>query len=186
MKKTTLRAALATLCLGAAAAVHAAPTMIGDTIDFQRLYPDTSTQYGPSIPSTTVAAGTSDAVSWGSQLIIDPEAGKISFTVASLTQFIGSASVFDGFLVSAFDTDIDSVSVLSNSTGFGIVLSHDLRSISINVTPASTFSSGTFVIGVRLVGEQTSGVPEPGTLALAALAAFGALARRRPGLRPIP
>ncbi len=121
MQYLNVRGALVALCLCAAATAQAVPTLIGDTIDFRRAYPDVNTQYGPAIPSTTVAAGTSDVVYWGGPgLAIDPEADSISFYIECCTAFIGSSTSFDGFIVSGLDTDIDSVSVLSNTSNFVI------------------------------------------------------------------
>jgi hypothetical protein len=180
MKYTNLRSVLAALCLCGATAAQAAPTLIGDTLSFLRAYPDTNTPFGPAIPSTTVAAGTSDMVNWFSYVFIDPEADHISFQVPALTGFGLDGAPFDGFIVSGFDTDIDSVSLLSNTSNFVISLAHDLRSLAVNIGTGSTqYSSGTFVIAVTLADPPITAVPEPGTAGLCGLGLAAALLRRR-------
>ncbi len=175
MQYPNVRTAVAALCLCVAGAAQAAaPTLIGDTLNFMRAYPDSFTQFGPSIPSTTVAAGSSDAVSWLDYVFIDPEADHISFTVPGQTNFMGGGPIFDGFVVSGLDHDLESVAVLSNTTGFGITLTHDLRSFKVDLSPANGYSSGQWVIGVTLA-DSPPPIPEPATSALAA-AGLGALA----------
>ena len=137
MKHSNPRKVLAALCLCWAAAAQAAPTLIGDTLSFLRAHPDTNTQFGPAIPSTTVAVGTSDMVNWVPYVTINPEADSISFHVNFLTAVIRSSTTFDGFIVSGFDTDIDSASLLSNSSNFVISPTHDLRSFAVNIRAAS-------------------------------------------------
>ena len=187
MKHLKLRNALVAMCLAWAAASQAAPTLVGDTLDFMRAYPDTSTPFGPAIPSTTVTAGDSDVVNWLSLVYIDPEAASISFEIASLTGFIGSSSTFDGFVVSAFDADIESVSVLSNTSDFSISLTHGLRSLAVNIGPAPMqYSSGTFVVAVKLADAPIPGVPEPATVALMGSGLVAMLWRRRRGCTTAP
>jgi hypothetical protein len=70
---------------------------------------------------------------------IDPEADSISFQVNRLHGLRpGRSTTFDGFIVSGFDTDIDSVSLLSNTSNFVISLAHDLRSLAVNIGTGST------------------------------------------------
>lgn len=164
--RTPLRAAVAvaaTLATGVPAL--AAPTLIGDTISFMRAYPNASTQYGPAIPSTTVAAGTSDVVAWGGPgITIDPEADSIRFNFSASSNFIGNGVTFDGFVVSGIDAEITALSILSNTTSFTPVsLVNTVHGFTINFGNRST---GSVVVGLQL--HNTTPVPEPTSLLLAA------------------
>lgn len=159
----------------------AAPTLLGDTISFLRAYPSTSTPYGPLIPDTTVAAGISDQVTWSSTspATFDPEANSITLSFGSITSYIGAGATFDGFVISGLDNDIASVSLGGNSSGLTVDLTHNLRSIFVDLN-GSTISGGSFTFAVNLA-DTVSNVPEPSTLALLAstLIGFTGAARRR-------
>jgi uncharacterized protein (TIGR03382 family) len=179
-----VRACLA-LALAASASAHAAPTLLGDTLSFMRGYPSTTTQYGLAIPDTTVASGSSDEVAWEfapgvRYALIDPEADSVSFRLGS--GWIGTSTVFDGFVVSGFDHDIDSVFVQSNTTQLGVVLSQGLRDFTVSFSGNSGINVGSVVLGVTLRDTTLpqGTVPEPATAGLAALALAGlALGGRR-------
>lgn len=178
MPQFNARAVLTALCIGSAAAANAAPSLLGDTISFLRAYPTTTTQFGPSIPETTVAAGVSDAVTW-SYITIDPEADRIFFKLPDATSFGGSGLTFDGFVIGGLDHDIASVSVLSNTTGFDIEVKHTLRSIEVNLNnPSPTYKSGDWVIGVQLSG-PVSNVPEIESASMLSLGLLAMFVMRR-------
>jgi hypothetical protein len=157
--------------LVAAAAVGnaaAATDLIGDTLSFQRSYPTALTQFRTSIPDTTVVAGGSDQVSWVANNItyatFDPEATSIFLTLAngSYGGVVNNVVVFDGYLISGFDYDISSVSLLGNPTGFTVTIGLvSPRAISIDLLGNS---GGRLEIGVTLAQP----IPEPGTWALLA------------------
>lgn len=136
--------------------------LIGETLTFARAYPTTTTPYwNPSSTTTTVTAGTDDVITWkwlpgaSGTTSINPEATNITWS-GTTSQYIGNQTTFDGFIVSGFNSDIASVSVL-NSGGFTIDIAPTLRSFSVNLS--GTGSS--FVLDVQLAP-----VPEPSAVAL--------------------
>lgn len=174
MKKSFIHVA----ALLAAAAFNAnalAADLIGDTLSFLRAYPNPETRYGQEIADTTVAPGTADQVTWRfgtsgpAALTINPEADRIhfSFPVRFVTE--GSASLFDGIVISGFDQTIQSVSLLDNNAGGTVRLSHGPHELRVNLS--GTFQANqSLAIGVSVV-------PEPASMALMALGA-GMLALR--------
>lgn len=185
MIQNFMKATVAVLSLVSAAAATAAPTILGSTLSFLRAYPDQTTQYLSSIPSTTVVAGTSDQVDWiANGLVyttINPEADRINFFMFPPSGYSTGGSQFDGYVVSGFDYDIDTVSVLGNSSGLSIALSSGLRSLSVGLSGISFGQSG-FSIGVTFVQPPPTGyVPEPTGIALSAigLAAMVTVRRRK-------
>lgn len=140
----------------------AASDLLGETLTFSRAYPTTDTPYwNPSSTTTTVTAGTADAIVWkwvpgiSGTTIIDPESNSIAWS-GYTSQYIGGQSVFDGFVVSGFSRDITSVNVVDPG-GFSIELAPTLRSFAVNL---SGFGSG-FTVNVQL-----SPVPEPSAVVM--------------------
>jgi len=168
--KSIRAAAVAALVVSAPA--FAAPTLIGDTLSFLRAFPTVGVGYGDAIPDTTVAAGTSDQVGWMGYTTIDPEANSIGFLLGPASTYGTGPGFFDGYVVSGFDHDIASVSVLGNNTGLTIGLSNDLRSITIGLTGRYAANSA-FTIGVTLADPGPQGLPEPASVALVAVALAG-------------
>jgi hypothetical protein len=75
---------------------------------------------------------------------------------------VNNVVVFDGYLISGFDYDISSVSLLGNPTGFTVTIGLvSPRAISIDLLGNS---GGRLEIGVTLAQP----IPEPGTWALLA------------------
>ena len=172
MKIRVLSIILSSAALCGSGAVSAAPTLIGDTISFLRAYPDAATPYGPLIPNTTIVAGTSDQVAWPSTApaMFNPEANSISLTFGTVTEYIGSGATFDGFVISGFNNEILSASLLSNSSGLNVSLTNGLNSISIDLN-GFTVAGGSLTFAVNLK-DSISNVPEPSSLALLAVGAI--------------
>jgi hypothetical protein len=180
--KATLVAAAAVLSVSGSVPARAA-NMLGDTLSFERLYPDLSTPYGPpfSPSSTVVAAGPSDAVSWTASGVatIDPEANSLIFDLFGDTSYGGQApGVFDGYRISGFGRDIQSATVaayggpLAIAVGFGNGPSG--RYLTVNLEGHIGSSNDVFSVDVTLVPE-----PSVAAMMLAGLAAVGLAARPR-------
>jgi hypothetical protein len=180
------KAAIVVAALASAPAAQAT-TMLGNTLTFERLYPDLSTTYlGPFTPPTTIAAaGPGDAVQWIANNIvyatIDPDANGLTFSL--IGTYIGTGGVFDGYRISGFSQDILAVTPDPNYTG------------GLTITPAFGNGPGARYITVNLAGNANppftlgvefapstghNGVPEPrsGGLVLGALAALAFVSRR--------
>jgi PEP-CTERM motif len=174
MQKSFIRVA----ALLAAAAFNAnavAADLIGDTLSFLRAYPNLETRYGQAISDSTVAPGMADQVTWRfaangpALLAINPEADRIHFNFPVRFVTEGSATIFDGVVISGFDRAIQSVSLLDNTAGGTVLLSHGPHEIQVNLRGAFQ-ANQSFAIGVSVV-------PEPASMALMALGA-GVLALR--------
>lgn len=154
------------LVLAGACGTASATDLLGDTLSFMRAYPDTSTQYGAAIPDTTVVAGTGDEVGWNLTgfapfyVLINPEPDRIVFTFPVINGY-GDPGRFDGYVITGFDYNITSVSVVDNTTGISVMLGGDLRQI--NVDLSGTIPAGqSFAVAVSVV-------PEPASVVLLAL-----------------
>ena len=170
-------AAISAVFVIAGASASAETTLLGDTISFLRAYPNTSTQYSSSIPDTTVSAGTSDRVSWivsgQTYTTFDPEALSIGITTA-YSGYGSPGSAFDGYVISGFDHDIQSIAV-TNGTSYTVMTTLlDPRTIAIDL---KGLSSGTFSIGLTFAQP----IPEPASvgLMLAGLGLVTVAVRRR-------
>lgn len=188
--RTLVHRAVAAAALAlAAAASHAAPTLIGDTISILRAYPDTGTQYGNAIPDLTGAAGTSDVVGWsfGSHAVsvqFDAEADTLRFDFLTLTSYVTSVTEFDGYVISGIDADVIGVNLASNSTAYGVGLAFSQHGF--NIALSGTSAPGSILVHLDLA-DSTAAVPEPASAALVVLAlgVMGAGTRRRqPGVKP--
>ena len=161
-------------CAMCATGVSSAEGLVGETLTFTRAYPTTSTPYwDPSSTTTTVIAGGGDVIHWkwlpgvSGSTDIDPEVSSIQWS-GTYSEYIGSQSTFDGFVVSGFSQDIASVGVLS-SGGFLIDIKRNLRSFEVNLNGQGS----QFSLDVRLAP-----VPEPSSLFMVA-AGVCVLALRR-------
>lgn len=162
---------------GATLPAAAAPTMLGDTLTFHRVYPSVSTIYPPDFtpPTTVVASGSADAVQWIANgthyATIDPEATSLIFDILA-GQYLGSSSTFDGYRISGFSHDIDAVSLDYSGSR--------------TITPEFGIDAGVRYVAVNLGGNETSRftlniefaqstVPEPQShhLVFGALVALG-------------
>ena len=164
-----------TLVLGCGSAT--AVDLLGDTLSFRRAYPNTGAQYGQDIPDTTVAVGTGDQVVWrfnalGNAITINPEPDRIIFSFPPDALFIGTTSVFDGFVVFGFDADIASISLIDNMTTMSVSLGNGLRTFTVNLSGQS-LPNTSLAVAVSLVPE-----PNIAFLMLVGIVAIGATARR--------
>ena len=187
--------------LGVAAALSvfssafaAGGSILGDTLNFERLYPDTATPYGDPVPygagssvvTTVVTAGTSDVKSWfefGRQLVLwDPEANTITFdfrgsTWCGINILVGcnpaGSGIFDGFRLTDSTNAFTSVSYTSTGPML-FQVSLVAGQILVNVDGDGTG------VGTDLTLTVNS-VPEPETYAMlvAGLGLLGLTARRR-------
>ncbi len=180
---------------GIAAALSVSPSaladsgsLLGHTLTFERLYPDTSTLYlggGPAVVTTVATAGTADVVSWGLStggglIFWDPEAHTITFDFqgsgyCGINLGLGctSTDTIDGFRLT--DNTVPFASVSYTSTGPMLFqVSLVAGQILVNVDGFGTD------VGTDLTLTVTS-VPEPETYAmlLAGLGLLGFVARRR-------
>ena len=117
-----------------------ASDMLGDTIIFERLYPNTTTLHEPAI-SRIVSAGESDQLFWGAgakYAIMNPEATSFIYSAILTGGYIGSPSIFDGYRFSGFSNDILDARIIENTTGLSFTLTHDLRTILLNVSESQS------------------------------------------------
>ncbi len=101
----------ASLALGAISLPVHAIDMLGDTLKFERVYPDVDTPIQITA-FTTVAAGLADAVVAGdTYLLVNPEANAIEFDFQVRGNFLGDDSLFDGFRIGGFSHTINALSI---------------------------------------------------------------------------
>jgi hypothetical protein len=173
--KKLIKFAAVVLAAAGSCSTASALDLLGNTLSFMRAYPDTSTQFGAAIPNTTVAVGTADQVGWsfsGSSpfsVLINPEPSNIIFTFPVTNGYITTPGVFDGYVITGFNIDIASVSVMSNTTGAAVSLGGGPREITIDLS-GLTGAAQSFTLAVSVV-------PEPASVALL-VAGFGALVLR--------
>jgi hypothetical protein len=139
-----------------------ANTLVGQTLKFERLYPNLLTQQEP-FQVREVSAGTQDSISWGSVFgnvygSMNPEANSIEYTAVRATSFVSSGSIFDGFRITGFGNNISFAAVVSNTTGLNLELSYTADSLTIDLGGVQSFP-GSFSVSVTTV-------PEPATYAL--------------------
>ena len=162
--------------VGCCSAAKAAD-LLGDTLSFMRAFPNTSTQFGAAIPNTTVAVGTADQVGWNLTgvppffVLINPEPDRIVFTFPVLNGYVTTPNVFDGYVITGFDFDIASVSVMNNTTGAAVLLGGGPRQITVDIS-GDAQATQSFTLAVSLV-------PEPNTVALFALGISALVLRAR-------
>lgn len=186
----------AALSLSVCSSAFATDGILGDTLTFERLYPDTATPFydpvpfgaGSSVVTTVVTAGTADVSSWlappGRQLVFwNPEANTITFDFqgsswCGINVFPGCNStgpgIFDGFRLTDNTKAFASVSYTSTGPMLFQVSLVDGK-ILVNVDGDGTGA------GTDLTLTVTTSVPEPETYAmmLAGLGLLGFVARRR-------
>jgi PEP-CTERM motif len=181
MKKLLIATVGAASIVGVAGAAQAA-SLIGDTIKYEYIFPNASSVY--EIKTTTVAAGTSDAINAVDIFSINPEA--TSFLINNFAYNSNwNTAAFNGFRLSDlnFDTPskITGVTFVTNMQGFnGSRIGFTDNSVSVNWN-SLRFNSNTF-LNLSL---KTTAVPEPAsTLGLLAVGALGAgsLLKRKKGI----
>lgn len=150
-----------------------ASTLIGETLKFERLYPNLTTQQEP-FEIREVVSGSADSIQWGRVFgnvygTMNAESGTIEYVANRVTSFIGSGSTFDGFRVTGFSNPVTFASIASNTTGLSLQLFYDTTTITLDVS-GSQVAGGSFTINV-------TAVPEPGSVALFSLG-FAAIALR--------
>ena len=175
--RLNFKSGIASVAIAASCSTAMAADLLGDTLSFMRAYPNTSTRYGAAIANTTVAVGTTDQVGWNLTgvapffVLINPEPDHIIFTFPVINGMGSGGSLFDGYVITGFDSDIASVSVANNTTGQSVLASAGLRQI--DVALSGTFPANqSFALAVSLV-------PEPASAVLLALGIGALLLRSR-------
>lgn len=88
-------------------------------------------------------------------LIVDPEASSTDFAVYA-TGFIGTDSVFDGFVISGFGSDIGAVSLVNSTPNLSASLSHSVREVFVNLAGNNT-RDGRFTLSISVVRSPRRG-----------------------------
>ena len=163
------------LCL---TSVHAHATLLGETLTFQRFYPDTATTFGPTFtqPTVTVVAGDGDDTSWVVNGVTYLTARSEADTI-SLEFFGGNYGApveFDGYGITGFSKPPTEVLVTSAGVG-GYSVTFTQNALYVNLASGCASCTGTILL------DFTSAVPEPSALALflAGLGPLATLVRRR-------
>ncbi|MDE3079287.1 MAG: PEP-CTERM sorting domain-containing protein [Paracoccaceae bacterium] len=179
---------LALLGLGSAETARAAtvsPDMLGDTVTFNYLYPDTSTVYTgfTGLPSTrTVVNGTSDQVtvsdSWyGGLFTINVDSNSI--VVKFLQSLSFNPATFSGISISGITQTISSISQTGGQAG---IVSVSGNNVLFNFSGLS-FNRRATITATPLFAQITPPgvVPVPATLPMlgAGLLLLGLLRKRR-------
>lgn len=168
------------LALAAALPLPAqAVDLLGQTLTFERLYPNVGTEYGvPFAPKTvTVVAGDGDEASWAAPgrpyLTVSPEATTLTFTWVAGSAMVGAGPTFDGYGISGFSFAPSGFAVTGNTTGMATELTYTADTLYLDL-------NGSHPPG-QIVLTLAQPIPEPATWALLAggLALVGAQARRR-------
>lgn len=163
------------LTLLSTAEMHAG--MIGDTLTFRRVFPDVDTDFAPPV-STTVTADNTDIVTLQPPFFdINPSDTSILIDLQGSSSMVGSATVFDGIVITGFSELITNATATSNVSGFVFDLNFDSSSIALNL--AGPFDATTFVDISVETSPTTNVVPEPNTLAVFSVFAMFGCARRR-------
>jgi hypothetical protein len=158
--------------------MHAHANLLGENLNFQRLYPDTSTTFGPAFtqPTITVIEGGADNTSWVvngiTYVTAIPEADTI--TLEFFGGNYGGTYEFDGYGITGFSTPPTGVQVTSAGvSGYTVTFAQD--ALYVDLGSGCSFCTGTIVL------DFTSPVPEPSVLGLliAGLGPLAILARRR-------
>jgi hypothetical protein len=174
-----LRSIFSIAFVAALASAPAYAQLLGETLTFQRLYPTTSTLYGPPVlPGTvTVVAGPSDNAFWGGPggVVIAPEASTITFSNLT-SSYTSSGSTFDGYGMTGFSFSPTQVAITSNTSGLQATLATVGNSLFLSLNGTVPGGGGSRSIEITLAP-----VPEPSSYALfgLGLAVFGFLAARR-------
>lgn len=179
---------LALLGLGSAETARAAtvtPDMLGDTVTFNYLYPDTSTVYTgfTGLPSTrTVVNGTSDQVTvsdpwYGGLFTINVDSNSI--VVKFLQSLSFNPATFSGISISGITQTISSISQTGGQAGIVSVSGNDVL---FNFSGLS-FNRRATITATPLFAQITPPgvVPVPATLPMlgAGLLLLGLLRKRR-------
>ncbi|MDE3120237.1 MAG: PEP-CTERM sorting domain-containing protein [Paracoccaceae bacterium] len=179
---------LALLGLGSAETARAAtvtPDMLGDTVTFNYLYPDTSTVYTgfTGLPSTrTVVNGTSDQVTvsdpwYGSLFTINVDSNSI--VVKFLQSLSFNPATFSGISISGITQTISSISQTGGQAG---IVSVSGNNVLFNFSGLS-FNRRATITATPLFAQITPPgvVPVPATLPMlgAGLLLLGLLRKRR-------
>jgi PEP-CTERM motif len=174
-----LRSVLCIAFVAASASTHSHAQLLGQTLTFQRLYPTSSTLYGPPVlPGTvTVVAGPSDNAFWGGSggVVIAPEASTITFSNLT-SSYLNNGSLFDGYGMTGFSFSPTQAAITLNTSGLQATLSTAGNSLYLGLN--GTVPGGA---GSRSIEISFAPVPEPTSYALlgVGLAALGLQARRK-------
>lgn len=155
----------------ASAVVSARATLIGDSIDIARYYPNSSTVF-KSFPGVIVQAGSGDAVDFSGAVRVNPEAGGVEIRFLDAGSFTPALS--NSIVISGIDDTLLGVSVNTNLTGWdGSRLSFDAHSVTSEFEGLSFTVDSFFDVFFEI---QIDGNPIPDEAATATLLAMALIA----------
>jgi hypothetical protein len=157
--------------------MSARATLIGDSIDITRYYPDSATVY-QSYTSVIVAAGVGDAVTFSGVLRVNPEADRVELRFLDSGYFTSASS--NSVVISGINDTLLGVSVSTNLSGWdNSRISFDGHSVSSDFEGLSFTVDSFFDVffEIQIDGNQVPDEAPTGVMLAAALAVLAGLRR---------